>query len=125
MTWTKFWDMHGGGTTKVKPFDKIYIETAEDEAKVVFFNPLGVNPEQISCGCCGEDYSIDDGESLDQLTAFHRNCGWDEKAKAWGEFRDPRFTQHGDDYRPYITPEEYAKQPDVLIIPAAEIKDSE
>jgi hypothetical protein len=29
--WTLFWDMHSGGGTKVKPFDKIYIQDHSGE----------------------------------------------------------------------------------------------
>lgn len=124
--WTQFWDMHSGGRSKEK-YEKIYIEAPKDEAKVIFYNRFGHNPERVSCTCCGEDYSIGENESLDQMTAFHRNCGWDEQNKKWGEFRDPKLDGYGykKGQRPYLTPAEYAKQPDILIIPSSEIKDSE
>src|SRR5688572_7477224 len=72
--WTQFWDMHSGGGAKEKPFEKIYIEAPADEAKVVFYNRFGHNPERVTCTCCGEDYTVDSHESLARLTGFHRNC---------------------------------------------------
>ena len=72
--WTHFWDMHSGGGTKEPPYYHIFIEAEEDEAKQVFYNRFGHNPDRISCTCCGEDYSITSKESLAQLTGYHRGC---------------------------------------------------
>lgn len=74
--WTLFWDMHSGGGAKEKNYDKIYIEAPEDEAIVVFYNMFGHNPNRVSCTCCGEDYSISESETLEQASAYHRNCEW-------------------------------------------------
>ena len=71
--WTRFMDMHSGGGQKEK-WAYIYIELPEDEAKVVFYNRFGHNPERVTCTCCGEDYSISSKESLEQLSAYDRNC---------------------------------------------------
>lgn len=73
MTWTHFWDMNSGGGSK-ETWQHIYIEAAEAEAKVIFYNRFGHNPERVSCTCCGEDYSISEGPSLAQLTGYHRHC---------------------------------------------------
>lgn len=74
-TWTTFWDMHSGGSQKEK-YSKIYIEAEEKQAKVIFYNKFGHNPERVSCTCCGGDYSIDESESLASATGYHRNCEW-------------------------------------------------
>jgi len=67
--WTYFRDSHTGGRIKLSVLDSmgksheiedIYIEAPKAEASVVFFNRFGINPEQISCTCCGDDYMIDD-----------------------------------------------------------------
>ena len=71
--WTSFWDMHSGGDLKTE-FAFIFIEAPEGEAKIVFYNRFGFNPERISCSCCGGDYSIDEDDSLEQMTGFHRGC---------------------------------------------------
>lgn len=74
MTYTRFMDMHSGGGLKEEPYDKIFIEAPEEEAKVVFYNRFGHNPERVTCTCCGEDYSMTEGESLAELSAYDRNC---------------------------------------------------
>lgn len=110
--WTKFWDMHSGGRTKIwqKPdgtfsgdywegekkkwIEKqiVYIEAPEQEAKVIFYNRFGHSPDRVTCNCCGSDYSISEDKSLRQLTAYHRGCDYAylnksgkevEKSKAW------------------------------------------
>lgn len=74
MVWTRFMDMHSGGGTKEPPYEYIYIEAPENEAKVIFYNRFGHNPERVSCTCCGDDYSISEEKSLEQATAYERNC---------------------------------------------------
>ena len=44
--WTHFWDMHSGGGQKEK-FGHCYIEAPENEAKVIFYNRFGHNPERV------------------------------------------------------------------------------
>lgn len=76
MTWTHFWDMHSGGRQKLD-WAHIYIQAPEEEAKLIFYNLFGRNPERITCSCCGEDYAIDseDGDyALEYITAFHRGA---------------------------------------------------
>lgn len=71
--WTQFWDMHSGGSQK-EDYAHIYIEAPEEEAKIIFYNRFGHNPDRITCTCCGNDYSISDSDSIEQLTAFDRGC---------------------------------------------------
>lgn len=72
--WTQFMDMHSGGKTKKEPYNYIYIEAKDDEAVTIFYNRFGRNPSQVTCTCCGEDYSISESKSLQEATGFHRNC---------------------------------------------------
>ena len=72
MSWTHFWDMHSGGGLKEPPYDHIFIEAPEEEAKRVFYNVFGHNPERVSCTCCGEDYSVYEYEDLEKASEFHR-----------------------------------------------------
>jgi len=120
MKWTQFWDMHSGGGTKEEPYEKIYIEAPEAEAKVIFYNKFRHNPERVSCTCCGGDYSISQSVSLEQASAYHRNCRYDEKEKGYVEEPD---NQYGE--KKLITIAEYGKQKDVLVVYAKDIKDSE
>jgi len=118
--WTQFWDMHSGGGTKEEPYEKIYIEAPEAEAKVIFYNKFGHNPERFSCTCCGDDYSISESVSLEQASAYHRNCRYDEKAKGYVEEPNNKYGE-----KKLITIPEYSKQKDVLVVYAKDIKDSE
>ena len=73
--WTQFMDMHSGGGRKLE-WEYIYIEAPADEAKAIFFNRFGRNPEKVTCTCCGDDYSLTEGDSLEQVTAFNRGCDY-------------------------------------------------
>lgn len=106
----------GRGTEE--KWSKIYIEAPESEARVIFYNRFGHNPERVTCTCCGEDYSISEGESLDQLTAFHRGCNWSESANGYVESKSRYATE-------YLTMDEYLHSDDAKFIPESEIADSE
>lgn len=75
--WTQFMDMHSGGGLKESPYSYIYIEAPEEEAKVIFYNRFGHNPERVSCTCCGDDYSISEEESFRALTTYQRSCAYE------------------------------------------------
>lgn len=116
--WTCFWDMHSGGGKK-EQWSMIYIEAPEEEAKVIFYNRFGHNPEHVTCKCCGEDYSIDEWESLEDATGFHRGCTYDRSLNKYID--KPNLGA----YPKYQTLDEYLKSDDVLAISADEIKDEE
>lgn len=138
--WTHFMDMHSGGSTKVKPYQHIFIEAPEAEAKVVFYNRFKRNPERVTCTCCGEDYSIREYADLAQATAYERGCDYtyidsdgaekteddwyalprerrDELTGRYLERKARRFA-----YREYVALEDYMKRDDVLFIPASHIE---
>lgn len=104
--WTQFYDMHSGGRTKEEPYNRIYIEAPEREAKVIFYNRFGHNPERITCTCCGEDYSISEYNSLCAATKYDRESGWGGRKKK-------------------LTLAQYRQQKDVLIIRAVDIRSEE
>ena len=109
MVWTLFWDMHGGGSTKVPPFDKIYIEAIKREATSVFYGRFGFDPNRTSCSCCGPDYSISEYNSFKKASSYQRN----DVDSDWPSF--------GKIQSVYI----YKKRDDVKVIPAKEIVDTE
>ncbi len=78
MAWTRFMDMHSGGGTKEGDYEHIYIEAPEEEAKLVFQNRFGHNPNRVTCTCCGPDYSISEEESLEQATGYERGCNYED-----------------------------------------------
>lgn len=115
--WTRFMDMHSGGGLK-EAFAHCYIEAPEAEAKVIFYNRFGHNPERVTCTCCGEDYSISSEESLDQITAFERGCAWDKEQKKYIEAK-------GNLWLDYHTLDEWLALPNACVIYAKDIKDDE
>lgn len=70
--WTQFHDMYSGGSCKQKPFDYIYIEAPEDVAREVFILHFGHDPDDVTCDCCGEDYAVEDYDTLEEATAYQR-----------------------------------------------------
>jgi hypothetical protein len=62
LMWTKFFDMHSGGPCKEPPYEEIFIEAPEAEARRVFYAKFGHNPDRVTCPCCGEDYAVYDDE---------------------------------------------------------------
>lgn len=120
MPWTRFMDMHSGGGTKEEPYEYIFIEAPKDEAITIFYNRFGHSPERVTCTCCGEDYSIHEGLTLEQATAWDRGCAWNDKTKEWEERPSPRYSSHR-----YEALDAYRKRRNVLIVPAIEITDTE
>lgn len=114
--WTHFMDMHSGGGSKEK-WQHIYIEADEKQAKVVFYNRFGHNPERVTCACCGDDYSISEYDSLEQATGYQRGC----------DYQDGNYVerQDGGGYRPYQTLDAYLKTDSILVIYATDIKPEE
>lgn len=81
MIWTKFMDMHSGGGTK-EDFEYLFIEAPIEEAKIIFYNRFGHNPEHITCTCCGSDYSIYEYQSEEKLKEyldFLKNHGYEDE----------------------------------------------
>lgn len=74
--WYQFMDMHSGGDSKLD-WEYIYLRAGSDEEAVEKFETLfGRDPHNITCECCGADYSISYELTLEQATAFHRGEGW-------------------------------------------------
>lgn len=147
MTWTEFWDMHSGGSQKLK-WTKIFIEAPEEEAKIIFQNRFGRSPDRVTCTCCGEDYSISESTTLKQATGYHRNAPYTETKRDKDGYYlndDPNgylFLDEGEappkGYKisdtfgrlnslgeKFISLKNYAKRKDVLIIYDKDIKPKE
>jgi hypothetical protein len=87
MTWTRFMDMHSGGSEK-EDFAKLYIEAPETEARAIFYNRFGHNPDRVTCTCCGSDYSLDEEPTLARASAYDRGCRWSNDAGDYVEEPD-------------------------------------
>ena len=114
--WVHFWDMHSGGKTKLPPYEKIYIEASgEEEAINIFCNRFGRHPYTITCSCCGQDYAISRGESLEDITGFHRHCDYDKETDKYVERPDEWHDS-------VISLKDYCSRRDVLVIRKEDIK---
>jgi hypothetical protein len=99
--WTLFWDMSSGGSQKLE-WSKIYIQADEGEAKQIFEKEFDCNPDNVTCECCGSDYSISSSQSLEQLSGYHRRC----------EFVKNKYV----DTKDSIPLVKYIEQKDVLVV---------
>lgn len=78
--WTRFYDMHSGGDQKLD-WPIIFIEAPEQEAKIIFENRFDRDPNNVTCNCCGNDYSISESESLLEATDYDRIIDYKTKDK--------------------------------------------
>lgn len=109
--------MYSGGGTKESPYTHIYIEAKEDEATVIFYNRFGHNPNRVTCTCCGPDYSIIEGETLAEITAFDRGCKYLNNAVGYVE--SPSKYAAGSRVIPL---DEFCQLSHVLVIRSPDIK---
>lgn len=129
MTFTRFMDMHSGGPQKEK-YAHIYIEAPEEEAKVIFQNHFGHNPDRVSCTCCGPDYSITEYKTLREATAYDRGC-----ASAYRKGSEGYYLEKGEkpkrgfsvtqSFYPYMTLKKYLSQKQVLVLRKKDITPEE
>ena len=106
--WTEFMDMHSGGGCKEDPYQYIFIQAPEEEARIIFYNRFGHDADRVSCTCCGQDYSVTEYDSLDKATEFERGNNYGDTGKL-----------------PRETLAQFSKRKDVLIILASNIKKEE
>ena len=72
--WTRFMDMHSGGDSK-EDFGYLYVELPEEKAISYFENKFGHDPFNVTCECCGCDYSVSEYETLEAVTEYERGNG--------------------------------------------------
>jgi hypothetical protein len=70
---TRFMDMHSGGHLKT-PYTHIYIDEPLGEAIKTFRNLFKRDPDNVTCKCCGEDFVYEEYDSLEEATAYDREC---------------------------------------------------
>jgi hypothetical protein len=95
--WTHFHDMHSGGGQKLD-WGNIFIEGDEATARGIFTKRFGRDPDNVTCYCCGPDYSVTESRSLRLATAFSRGCRYLRTPRdATGRYvepTDPAFRDH-------------------------------
>lgn len=69
---TRFFDMSSGGDEKLE-WPMIVIEAGQAEAEVEFERRFNRDPHNVTCGCCGPDYSVGEHETLAEAE------GWTKK----------------------------------------------
>ena len=75
MRYYSFWDMHSGGHQKLDhPFIVIEAET-EDQAVGTFRALFKRSPYNVTCGCCGGDYSISEEATVAGAVHDHARRG--------------------------------------------------
>ena len=74
--WAVFWDMSSGGGEKLD-WELIFIQAPEKQAVSYFEDKFDRNPYNITCSCCGEDYSVSSGP-IAEVAKYHFK-GWGEK----------------------------------------------
>jgi hypothetical protein len=72
---TRFMDMHSGGKLKT-PFTHIYVDAPLDKALEIFKDTFERDPNNVTCKCCGEDFVYEECNSLEEATAYDRECKW-------------------------------------------------
>ena len=141
MPWFQFHDMHSGGGLKTQ-WHHIFIEAPDEETACrIFTKRTDRDPRNVTCDCCGEDYSINEAVSLAQATGYERGCRslitprvdgrYAQPDDPW--FRENYWVERGQEikapyqvdttwpsFNEYQTLAEYVKRPDVLVIPASE-----
>ena len=72
---TRFMDMHSGGKLKT-PFTHIYVDAPLDKALEIFKDTFKRDPDNVTCKCCGEDFVYEEHSSLEEASAYDRECKW-------------------------------------------------
>ncbi len=129
MVWTLFWDMHSGGGLKEEPYQYIFIESCYKDAVDYFEERFGHCPTDVACECCGENYNIDESDTLEQSSGYHRGGEYiyfnkkDEVISQQEGFTVGKGITEGCSSR-YIggeSIEDFSKREDILIIYKDEI----
>jgi hypothetical protein len=67
--WTRFYDLHSGGDAKTD-YATIYIQGDEAEAVATFKRHFDRNPFNVTCDCCGADFSVSTYDTLAEASEF-------------------------------------------------------
>ncbi len=65
-------DMHSGGDQKLK-WGHIFIEAGKDKARTIFLNRFNRDSYNVTCQCCGDDYSVTEVDNSELAYYMGRN----------------------------------------------------
>ena len=69
---TKFFNMSSGGSEK-EEWTLISVNLPQEEAVEWFEKTFDHDPYNVTCGCCGPDYSIGEYESIEKLLQDYKS----------------------------------------------------
>lgn len=112
--WVRFSDMSSGGHSKLHigglAKTEVYIEAVSEEAAVEAFRAeFGLSPYNVTCNCCGSDFSVLKFNTLEEASAHDRGCWYDYERKCYVE-SSGKYS-----IGPYRTLAEYRSEPNVII----------
>ncbi len=114
----KFTDMNSGGVMK-SIYKTILIDCDnETEAIELFKARFDRHPRNVTCNCCGYDYTFVDFDSLEDATALDRMCQMSQDYKTFHEKPSTdEDAAYFSKFNKYVTFDEYIKlSTDVLVI---------
>jgi len=96
--WTKFFDMSSGGSEKTQWSIIVFEAKKKDAIKYANWK-WDIHPDNVTCTCCGTDFSASTHETLEQAVEFHLE---------WGALAGK--------------PAELSLRNDILVVPASELE---
>jgi len=123
MNVTKFHDMHSGGKLKTD-YDHIYIEAPREQAIEFFKSWFNRRPRNVTCSCCGEDFSVTQYEDLAQATAYERNCRFErvDGEQGGGHWVEEPDTWSNGEKKDYSTVQEYLGQQNIAFFSVEDVE---
>jgi hypothetical protein len=94
--------MSSGGSQKTL-YKHIFIEASETQAAAEFIRRFDQYPDDVACGCCGENFAVHEYDSIEAATRYHRTAS---------------MGLYG---RPELSVEEFCALEDVLYVPTDQI----
>ena len=67
--WTEFMDMSSGGNEKTE-WGCIYINLPVNKAIEYFGDKFNIDPNNITCDCCGQDFWIEECDEPKQKSGY-------------------------------------------------------
>ena len=119
----KFYDMNSGGRLSTE-YKVILIScNDESEARSIFTDRFGLDSRNVSCSCCGPDFSVTTYSSLEGATAIDRMC---QMSEDWEDFTEKPSTDEDAErfskFSKYVTFSEFLElSEDVLVIKVVDI----
>lgn len=111
-TWTQFQDdFAGDGKTKFFKYEFIIVEGREAKARDLFQEITNLDPNNVTCNCCGKHFMVKEFNSVYQATAPYRGCSYDSELEEFLEILAVNSTVNR-----HISLEEFLAKDSVLLV---------